>query len=305
MPEAAKAAELLQNLAIQESDSVYWQAGTPTLTGAHAGSADIEATALAAHGLLKWGRSPLVAKAALAFLMSHREPGGVWRTTQATLWALQSLVLGQQDFGTGRRLVDVEVNRRAAGRVEVDQGDFVREIDLSRFVRPGANRVKITSTGRTLYQIEGSYTLSDSAPEEPQEGPLRLVVRTETSEVRRNAMLFVSAEVRNVGKETVVSPIVEVGLPAGFTPRPGQLAEIMRAVPVARYEVDGRRIVFYLRDLAPGERLSLKYDLVARVPVRTLIPESRAYPYYNSEQVVYVAPMPVIVSREESIALVR
>ncbi|MCA9570743.1 MAG: hypothetical protein KC656_23040, partial [Myxococcales bacterium] len=61
------------------------------------------------------------------------------------------------------------------------------------------------------------------------------------------------------------------------------------------WELDGRDLVLYWRDLAPGVRESLSLDLVARVPGRTEGPASRVRLYYTPQHERWAAPLGLTV----------
>lgn len=294
-PEAVQLAATLERMARREQEGVYWPTGVQTLTGAHSVTAGLETTSLATYALLRSGQNPALAESGLAYLLHHREPGGAWSSTQATVWALQSLLLAATGESDGPRALSVQVNGAAAGKVDVQPGGNVQCLDLTQFVRTGSNEVKLAATGRVLYQLEAGYALSPNAVEADASGPLRFSVRCDRTELTRNQRLGITVELGNRGMDTVAAPMIEVGLPPGFTPRPGQLEAVVKRSGVARHEVGTRRIVFYLNELRPNQTLQLNFDLVARVPIRTDIPESKAYPYYNPEQAATSAPVPITV----------
>ena len=97
-------------------------------------------------------------------------------------------------------------------------------------------------------------------------------------------------QAKNSTDDTIVSPLLEIGLPPGFTVQPGELEDLALRAGAARYEVGARRIVFYLTSLAPGQTFRIAYGLLARTPVESVLPESRAYPYYNPERADYTMP---------------
>jgi hypothetical protein len=52
---------------------------------------------------------------------------------------------------------------------------------------------------------------------------------------------------------------------------------------IARYQLTPRQAIVYLRSLAPGERLELRYRLRAAMPVKVQVPAAQAYEYYKPE----------------------
>ncbi len=50
---------------------------------------------------------------------------------------------------------------------------------------------------------------------------------------------------------------------------------------ISRIELAGRKVIFYVDGLSGGEERSFSFQVKARFPVRALIPDSKAYLYYQ------------------------
>ena len=84
-----------------------------------------------------------------------------------------------------------------------------------------------------------------------------------------------------------------IGLPAG-TNMPEDLKQINGLVKdgkIAFYEIRGRELVLYWRDLAPDAKIDVALDLQADVPGEYHGPASRAYLYYNADVKYWTAPL--------------
>ena len=68
---------------------------------------------------------------------------------------------------------------------------------------------------------------------------------------------------------------------------------------VSAFEIRGRELVLYWRDLAPGQKVEVPLDLVCRVPGEYSGPASRAYLYYNADLKHWVEPLKVTVAPRE------
>ena len=64
---------------------------------------------------------------------------------------------------------------------------------------------------------------------------------------------------------------------------------------LAAFEVLGRELILYWRDLAPSEKIELDLDLIARVPGEYKGQASRAYLYYDATKKDWVSPVSVKV----------
>ena len=96
-----------------------------------------------------------------------------------------------------------------------------------------------------------------------------------------------------------------VGLPAGLTLPEDlkQLTELARLRDggqkpglISAWELRGRELVLYWRDLAPGQKIDVPLQLTGRVPGQYAGPASRAYLYYNADLKCWVDPLRVSIS---------
>jgi len=94
-----------------------------------------------------------------------------------------------------------------------------------------------------------------------------------------------------------------IGLPGGLT-LPEDMKQIKELVrprdrgqkdAVGRYisafEIKGRELVLYWRDLAPNAKVDLHLDVIANIPGQYRGPASRAYLYYDPEAKCWAAPL--------------
>ena len=58
------------------------------------------------------------------------------------------------------------------------------------------------------------------------------------------------------------------------------LGEAVKAGTIAKHQITPRRLVVYLRELAPGRPLRIPYRLQATMPVRITVPPARVYEHY-------------------------
>ena len=65
---------------------------------------------------------------------------------------------------------------------------------------------------------------------------------------------------------------------------------------VSAFEIRGRELVLYWRDLAPDQKIEVPIDLICRVPGEYSGPASRAYLYYNADHKHWVEPLKVDIA---------
>ncbi|MCC2669615.1 MAG: hypothetical protein K0Q72_2086 [Armatimonadetes bacterium] len=302
-PQSAVTHRLLDELDARKSvraGAASWPNEQPTLMYGGGSAAAVETAALAAQAFLAAGYHQDTAAKALTFLVRQKSPQGAWASTQATILALQALLAGAGGAAEGTDgVVEVTVNGRKAAAVRVERGNFdvAQQVDLSPYVTPGANEVRLTASGslRPAYQlVTRSYV-----PWRKTSGAARrsvdLQVTYDRSDLRQNDTVTAEVRVRSNHRKTLSMLIVDVGLAPGFAPEAASLALLERGRKIERYEVTPRQLILYLRDLPPGEELRLPVRLRARFPVRAQAPPSQVYEYYNPAQRSSTRPMPVAV----------
>ena len=82
-----------------------------------------------------------------------------------------------------------------------------------------------------------------------------------------------------------------VGIPGGTSAQPWQLKELQEKNIIDFYEIFGNEVVFYFRDMAPGEKHEINLDLKAEIPGDFTAPASRAYLYYTKEYKHWIQPI--------------
>lgn len=142
----------------------WWDppAGSRTCFYAGGRSAQVETTALATLALLRSGRHPDAARAALAWLARQKDANGTWHSTQATVLALKALVAGTGKSTADEQARDIELTVGAGKRkhaIPAEESDVVQQIDLSDLLKTGDNRLTLKElTGHgTGYQVTFRY----------------------------------------------------------------------------------------------------------------------------------------------------
>ena len=303
----AGVASKLIALAAQTDKSAYWpgEAGQ-TFTGAEGLGADMETTGLAAYGLLHWGRSAGFMEKVLTRLVSSKDSAGTWGTTQGTVWSLKSLLYASRNaVGGAGGTVTLSVNGKPGPTwtLTADDSDVMRQADLSKFLSPGVNTIRLSYAGQgsPLYQIASRYYLPwvrADGPAAPKEtGPLAINVAYDKTTLAQDDTAVVTATIRNVTDRTAEMPLIDLGIPPGFTPQTDALEAAVSAGTISKYTQAARQIIVYLEKLGPGQTVTLTYGLKAKYPIHAKSPESRAYPYYNPERVSVSLPQEITVSK--------
>jgi hypothetical protein len=90
-----------------------------------------------------------------------------------------------------------------------------------------------------------------------------------------------TATIANQSMEVAPMVIVDLPIPGGFRLESGELDELAGSRQIEKYQITPTKAVVYLRQLAPGAKLELRYRLKATMPVKVTAPAAAAYEYYN------------------------
>jgi len=299
-------AEALIKLAKTDDKTAYWSSDTQTFTGATAQGADLETTGLAAYGLAKWGRNTGFTGKVLLHLIQSKNSFGAWSSTQGTVWSLKALLYASSNaFGGGKGTVTVLANGQQAAAFDIteENSDVMRQVDLASFIHKGDNAISLqyNGDGSLLYQIVSRYYLPWGVVEKmpkPKE-PMSITVDYDKTTLAQDDTATVTVKITNTAdpKATVEMPLIDIGLPPGFTPMTEKLDEAQQAKRISKYTVAARQIIVYLEQLAPGQTVTLTYQLKAKYPIKARTPQSQAYPYYNPERTSVTPPKQIVVRK--------
>jgi uncharacterized protein YfaS (alpha-2-macroglobulin family) len=299
----AKAAATLTEMATVTDKTAYWQSDTQTFTGANGHGADLETTGLAAYGLVKWGRNSGFLNKVLTYLVQSKDAFGTWESTQGTVWSMKSLLYASRNAAASQGSITVLANGQKAATIKItaDDSDVMRQVSLAEFLKEGQNDVRLEyeGDGSLLYQIvERCYVPWQEAPR-PQPGveALGLTVDYDKTTLAQDDTATVTVKIQNRTDKIAEMPLIDVGVPPGFTVLPDKLDDAVKAATISKYTVAARQVIVYLEKLDPGQTVTLTYQVRARFPIKAKTPLSKAYPYYNPERVAVSRPQDITVTQ--------
>ncbi len=280
----------LMDLAQEDEDGLHW-GGEPDVVPTEEeermgripnGSAAIENTAYATLALIQHGDAFSASRAA-KWLVSRRNAYGGFGSTQDTVVALQALV----EYSSGARAdVDLKITVNIDGdekKLTITEENF----DVLQVVELLVNAeftVEAAGKGEAIAQVVRRFNLPDA--EQREEDILQVSVDYDTTEVEVNDLITVSAELTfNPPMPIEAGMIVlDISVPTGFAPVSETIAEaIEKDERLKRYEVAGRKVIFYIENMLAGDRISLSFKAQALYPVKAKGVTSKAYSYYKPE----------------------
>lgn len=290
--------------------------GQTTVTSSGGLSRTMETTALSAIAWAKNPRFSIQAGAATTWISANRTGNGGFGSTQATVLALKAITAtaGRGTPKSGGR-VEVKLDGKVIGQASLpDQAEASGAISIDGLgesiqsalkAEVGSNRAtcELEIVGppgsRLSYSIDVSYHTEE--PSSDRQCPVEVTTAWAGNDddavvtVSAGEAVSIQAKLVNLFDQGQPMTVAIVGLPGGVEPNVDQLDQQKQAGEFAYYELRGRDVVFYYRDLEPGQTKIIRFDAVAAVPGRYTGPASRAYLYYTAEQKRWTRPLEITI----------
>jgi CD109 antigen len=295
---AAAAQEALMALAIVDENGLHWSAGAAgPLTQEPGGiapgvegemmppidimpSLDTEATGYATLALIEAGDRVNAAQAC-KWLVGQRNSQGGFGTTQDTVVALQALT----EYAT-LGATDTEMTVAiSAGDVEQEINIGPENYDVTQVVEvPAGVPVKVGAQGKGEAVIQGVLRYNLPAAEKA-ESAFKIDVDYDTAQVAVNDLVDVDVSVTFDPPEPIKAgmTVLDVSVPTGFAAVDESLARLLENPKIKRYDVAGRKVIVYIEDMSPGDKVSFSFQARALYPVRGKGAASVVYSYYTPE----------------------
>jgi uncharacterized protein YfaS (alpha-2-macroglobulin family) len=273
-----------------EGKQAWWEqaAGRHTTFYGRGASGSVETTALAALAFLRAGSHPGTSRAALTWLVAQRGAMGTWPSTQATVLSLQALVAGT-DANLDDRERRIELVAGDSFRREIvipaDQAEVLQQVDLTPHLGHGVTRVRLTESSGTAaaYQVAFRYHVPGQTSAKDK-GPLAINVRYDRTTVAVGDTVYATATATNQSTGSSAMVMLDLPVPAGFELLTDDLAALVQSETVAKFQMQPRGVLVYLRNLASDKPLTLKYRLKATTPAKVTAPAARVYEYYDPDR---------------------
>ena len=255
-------------------------------------STGIEATAYATLALLKQGDKVSAGKAA-RWLVSRRNAYGGFGSTQDTVVALDALTRYALE---SRADVNLKIDV-GPGQVPLvlNQANF-DVLQLVEVPAQGTLEVRAEGKGEAIIQVVRRFNLPQA---EKGDDVFNIEVSYNTDRVAVNGLVKVSVSLEFTPPLPIEAGMVvlDVSVPTGFSPVAESLdAAVKGERKIKRHDLAGRKVIFYIEDMMPGERISFSFDVRALYPVKAQGTSSQAYSYYKPEMRGEILGRPIEVS---------
>ena len=165
-------------------------------------------------------------------------------------------------------------------RVTPENADVLQTLQV-----PLDGRVTVTSAGKGDVVLQS--VLRYSVPERSTQAQdvFDITVEYGTDHVEVDDLITVSASIQFNPPERIEAGMVvlDVAVPTGFEPVRDTIESLVEGnEKLKRFEVAGRKVILYIEDMSPGERLSFAFQARAKYPVRAKEVVSQVYSYYQA-----------------------
>ncbi len=255
----------------------------------------IETTALAVLGWLDIPQFTAEVEKGMLFL-SKSCKGGCYGSTQSTVLALKAIVAYDKERskpkapGSVRVFVDGSPAGASVSFDDKTKGAIILE-DFHKALTPGEHKIELKMTDGSEMPFSMTVSFHSPQPENSSECKVGLTATLPKAEMTEGDITEARVVVKNLTKDTVPMPVAIIGVPGGLEPRHDQLKELVKSKTIAAYEVMGRNIVLYWRELEPQKTVSLNISMTAAVPGTYEGPACRTYLYYTNEHKNWVQGM--------------
>jgi CD109 antigen len=266
---AEAAIDRLMEIAIRDGDGIHW---TP-----HA----VETTAYAALAMIETEKPQ--ANDAIRWLSLQRNSLGGFSSTQDTVMALKALLTAAR---AQSRNVDLTITVRTPDNgVVAEFAVHSNNFDVLQIAElPVVDEVELVADGSGEARFQLVRRFNVLLFDQCVNNNMALEVTYDADHVAVDDIVNVTAVVRYFGRPGMSGMmIVDVGVPTGFAPVQESLDALVEAGTVSRVEVAGRKVIFYVDELESGEQRTFTFQVKARFPVRAIIPDSKAYLYYEPD----------------------
>jgi alpha-2-macroglobulin-like protein len=287
---------------VEKDNVIYWPAGAETPTHGTGDCADIEVTGLAVQALVRARQEPAVISKAVTYLAKKRDAYGTWQSTQATIQALRGMLAAEReatDISDATVTVLHNGNKVQTIKIDKSNSDVLQLVDLKDRTVAGPNDVTLAFEGKgsMMYQVVGRCFMPYAKEIRPADEAVSIRVDYDRTQLAVEDILTATATVTSNRPGLAKMIIIDLGLPPGFTLLPDQLNRMVESKDIEKYSTTGRQVIIYLRELAQGKPVTVKYQLMAKYPLKAKTAKAVVYEYYNPDVRAETAPVELVVSK--------
>jgi len=303
MKDREDASRLITALLNAQQEDGSWNGKTTSITQSTGISLKIETTALAVLALLKANNPDAGAlNKAVKFIVSSRSGYGMFGSTQGTVLALKALAeyatYSKQTADAGDVYVEVAGKSVASKHFDKGERDPIVLDGLEKFLDADGHRKPVTiKIDNTKQPLPSTFlaTWNTDLPLSSDSVKVALDTRLTHDTLHVGETVRLSAHLTNRTSDGLPMTMALIGIPSGLSTQPWQLKELQEKKLVDFYEIRGRYVAFYYRQMMPSEKKEINLDLKADFAGTYESPASCAYLYYTNEYKSWTAAQSVTV----------
>jgi uncharacterized protein YfaS (alpha-2-macroglobulin family) len=283
--DAAKS--LMEKLVAKQTKEGWIDGATTSIVGSGGEALQIETTALT---LLAWMREPAYAGAVEQSMrwLAESCKAGRFGSTQSTVLALRAIVTYDKARAVPKApgSVTIIVDGHAMGlpvTFDAKTQGAIQLPDFAEILSPGEHQVELKMDKGSAMPFALAVRYNSVRPTSAAQCKVGVAVALKDTKMEEGAVTEANVTVTNRADETIPTPIAIIGIPGGLEVRHDHLKELVKSGKIAAYEVIGRDVVLYWREMTAKQKVELPLSLVAAVPGSYTGPASRAYLYYTDE----------------------
>ncbi len=308
----ADAARLLKKVSESQKADGHLDAELTSITASGGRDLQIETTSLALLGWLKANPGEFNAniQKAIKWLGQQRGGFGGFGSTQSTILALKALILYTR---ANKKTPEAGELHLFAGDKQVAALPFAAGVseplilsvpDAETTLKPGKNPVRVEITGKNVFPYTLTWSYQTRQPASAQNCPVRLSAQLDRARANESETVRLNVHVENATGKGQGMAVAILGLPGGVA-IPEDMKQLKdytrpptdgRHPLISAFEIRGRELVLYWRDLAPDQKIDVPIDLICRIPGEYTGPASRAYLYYNADFKHWIEPLKVHIA---------
>ncbi len=311
----AEGVKLLKALVAAQKTDGHLEAAQTSITGSGGRDLEIETTALATLAWLKANRPAefhMAIDKAIRWIGQQRGGYGGFGSTQSTILALKALIAFTRENRKTAEAGDLKlfVNEAAqpAAMTHFSAGTLnpiVVRLPAEDSLKPGKNKLRVEITGKNSFPYTLSWSYQTLKPANADKCPVHLTTRLDRTAASEGETVRLTAVVENKSGKGQGMAVAVLGLPGGLALPEDlrQLKDLARLRDndtkpgvISAFELRGRELVLYWRDLAPDQKIEVNLDLICRLPGEYRGPASRAYLYYNADHKYWVEPLSAAIA---------
>jgi uncharacterized membrane-anchored protein YhcB (DUF1043 family) len=303
-----------------QKDDGHLEGTETSITGSQGRDLHLETTALAVLAWLKANRPDEFhgnVEKAVKWINGQRSGQGSFGATQSTILALKALIAHTRDAKKiaedGKLTVTLPQAKSAAAAETSFTAGASEPITLTlsegKGLQPGKNKVVVGITGKNVFPYTVSWSYQTLTPPSDAGCPVKLATKLSKDNAQEGETVKLFATVQNATDKGHGMAVAILGLPAGLTiPEDAkQLKEMAKLRDngtkpgaISSWELKGRELILYWRDLAPKQKIDVELDLICRLPGTYRGPASRAYLYYNADHKDWIEPLAIAIEPQRA-----